>query len=147
MTFLNKIDAGKYTALGNTTSTPKTHIEELDDRSDRTLTVGERGNGVYVHTYIENGELCVHHYSYDYETGESVTFFTLHGEEIPNNYMIPTVSSAPRATDAEFAALMFKKGTPLHFCEFGSYKNKLEPLSGMYFGLRFHSPRAVPALV
>lgn len=113
---------------------PSVSVEMLADKTDRTLLLGSNSNGSTVHVFIKDGVLQFHEYAeLDSENFYSIT--RISNGHVPMKIARPMVAF-PRATDEEFAELMFSFHYGLSFCSFYSPTNQnVEQDESGYFGL------------
>lgn len=82
-----------------------------DNDVDRTVLLGHRKDGSYIHTYLESNRLCCMHYS----PARKVLYFQA-GNEMETDFMVPDFVY-PTTSDHEFCLEILKHGVPLNFAE------------------------------
>jgi len=99
-------------------------IEDLVDKSDRTLLYGYTLDRQDVHVYVKNEE--VHYIEYDIDNN---ILFEKSGVFEDISELIPSKRSYPESTDPEFLAILMRRGVSGNFttyCEnrYEKIKNK-----------------------
>lgn len=108
-------------------------VDLLKDKTDRTLTLGKNANGTTLHVFIKDGILHAHEYAeFPNEDYFTVTWFA---GDVKLTSVRPTYYAIPRATDAEFAALMLSMNHGLEFAEWYAEVNKVDESTSGYFGV------------
>lgn len=103
---------------------------DFQDRTDRTLTLGQNDDGTTLHVYIQLGVLYSHKYYADREDIAGACF----GGEIDTEFLAPDLVVTPRATDSEFAEMMIARYAPLRLADWDSEDNKVEDSDTGYYG-------------
>lgn len=82
-----------------------------DGDVDRTLLLGHRKDGRYIHTYLESSRLCCMHYT----ASRKLLYFQA-GNEMDTDFMVPDFVY-PVTSDHGFCLQILKQGVPLNFAE------------------------------
>lgn len=110
----------------------------LEFRGDRTLTLGKNSNGTTIHVFLQDRKLCLHEYV-ELNNGDGFTV-----NWVTDNVLLsaarPSFYALPRATDEEFAELMFSLNYGLTFTEYFTKANDVSRNAAGYFGLIHHMP-------
>ena len=107
---------------------PSISIDDLTDKSDRTLIYGYDVDRVTIHVYIENERISYYRYS---RSGEFMDFRNDERWHDPE-YLVPNKRAYPEATDFEFATILARIGHPITFTTWGILRS--QPNSEKYHG-------------